>query len=131
MKYTCFYVIPFLMITACTGVEGERYIGAPGSAMWHATASPSTVAAHYGRHCIAYGFRPGSEAFARCLQDETLASRKRADSRINADANRQATDNTRMHKPVAPVATSPLKSRTSCRSYKGSLASHTYCDTSN
>lgn len=66
-------LIAILMLTGCTGVKGERYIGVPGSRAWFATASPETVAAYFGERCAAYGFKPGTPEMAQCIENEAQA----------------------------------------------------------
>lgn len=62
-----------LFLAGCTGVDGERYVGMPGSPAWFATASPDTVAAYFGKRCVAYGFKPGTPEMAQCIENEAQA----------------------------------------------------------
>lgn len=62
-------------ISGCTGVDGEHYLGRPGSPAWFATASSDTIAAYYGKRCSAYGFRPGTDAMAQCIESEAQGRR--------------------------------------------------------
>lgn len=67
------YVAILLVLSGCTGVDGEHYVGAPGSRAWFATASPDTVAAYFGQRCAAYGFKPGTVEMAQCIENEAQA----------------------------------------------------------
>lgn len=63
-------------VAGCTGVEGETYLGRPGSPAWFSTASPATIADHFSRLCAAYGFRPGTPEMASCIQKEAAVRRQ-------------------------------------------------------
>jgi hypothetical protein len=82
----------------CAGTQGETYLGLPGSPAWFATASPQTVAAYYGQRCQGYGFKPGTDAMAQCVQQEALAKRQSnsADWRATVAAQQAAQQQQRM-----------------------------------
>jgi len=63
-------LIVLLALAGCTGVDGERYLGAPGSRAWFATASPDTIADYFGKRCAAYGFKQGTPEMAQCIENE-------------------------------------------------------------
>ena len=66
-----------LFVSGCTGVQGEKYIGLPGSPAWFATAAPETIADYFVRRCRTYGFQPGTVEMAQCVQNEAQATRNR------------------------------------------------------
>lgn len=67
-------LLTLLLLAGCTGVDGEHYVGAPGSRAWFATASPDTIAAYFGKRCAAYGFKPGTPEMAQCIENEAQNS---------------------------------------------------------
>lgn len=97
-------MLPLALIAGCTGVDGEKYIGAQGSPAWFATASPNTVASYFLESCKAYGFQPGTPEMAQCIQTEAGSKRQSnatrgaaiaamnqaniANAQANANANR-------------------------------------------
>ena len=83
------YVLGLVVLTGCTGVNGEKYLGMPGSRAWFATAAPETIAAYFAKQCEAYGFKPGTDAMAQCIQNE--AASKRQTNAIRAAAARPST----------------------------------------
>lgn len=88
----CLFVLP-----ACTGVDGETYMGRPGSPAWFATAHPATIAAYFRAQCEAYGFKPGTDALAQCIENESQNKR-------NANATR-ALAIAQMSQSMQPVPT--------------------------
>jgi hypothetical protein len=61
--------------------------GCQGSPVWLATASPQEIAAAYGPRCQGYGFTPGTDAYAQCIQNEVLQQRQhnqQAEANMNA-----------------------------------------------
>lgn len=43
----------------------------PGSIGWYETATPEEQRAYYETRCAGYGFKPGTDAMANCVADET------------------------------------------------------------
>lgn len=78
--------VALLALAGCTGVDGETYLGRPGSPAWFSTASPATIATHYRQQCVAYGFAPGTPAMSQCIQREVASGRQAAAAR-SASAN--------------------------------------------
>jgi hypothetical protein len=69
-------ILPLVLIAGCTGVDGEKFIGAPGSPAWFSTASPNTVATYFRDRCTAYGFVQGTPEMAQCIQQEAASKRQ-------------------------------------------------------
>jgi hypothetical protein len=80
--------LDWALLAGCTGVNGEKYLGMPGSPAWFATASPQTIAAHFADQCAAYGFQPGTTAMAQCIRQEA-ASKRQSNAIRSAAVNAQ------------------------------------------
>lgn len=78
-----YLVVTAALLTACTGVQGETYLGRPGSPAWFATASPDTIADYFVRRCQTYGFQLGTPEMAQCVQQEAGAARGLAGARMS------------------------------------------------
>lgn len=71
-----------LFIAGCsTGVEGETYMGRPGSPAWFATAGSATIHNYFNERCTGYGFVAGTSDYSRCMQMETMSARQTASAR--------------------------------------------------
>lgn len=90
-----------LLLAGCTGVDGEHYLGRPGSPAWFATASPNTVAAYFRTRCSAYGFKDGTDAMARCVENE--AQSRQSSNAVRSIALMQAAT------AVNPAPTAPSR----------------------
>lgn len=77
-------VLSLLLVTACTGANGDKYVGAPGSPAWFATASMDTKMAYFGQQCAGYGYRQGTPEMAQCIASETRDARSDARARMAA-----------------------------------------------
>ena len=67
-----------VLLTACgTGVNGERYIGRPGSTAWFDTADPETIRAHFEEICSIYGYKPDTIEMNMCVE-RTIVGKKEA-----------------------------------------------------
>lgn len=82
--------LAFMLLAGCQGVDGETYMGVPGSPAWFSTASPNTIAAYFSKRCTAYGFQPGTPEMAQCIQNEAASSRMASAQRSAAIANANA-----------------------------------------
>lgn len=67
-----------------TGVDGETYVGVPGSRAWLDSASPATQRAYFLKRCQVYGHRDGSAEMNRCIQQEARSQRQVAEARAIA-----------------------------------------------
>lgn len=76
-------VLLLVLMAGCTGVDGEQYMGRPGSPAWFATASPNTIAAYFAQSCTAYGFKPGTPEMAQCIQQEAGNKRSTNTAKMN------------------------------------------------
>lgn len=87
-----FVLIGLWALAGCTGVDGEKYLGRPGSPAWFATASPNTQASYFRDRCATYGFKPGTVEMAQCIQAEAGSSRQTAAFRSAMASQATATD---------------------------------------
>lgn len=72
-----YLVLVAIGLAGCTGTQGERFLGRPGSPAWFATAAPETIAAYFVTRCKTYGFTPGTVEMAQCVQQEAGQTRNR------------------------------------------------------
>lgn len=94
-------LVVLLCLGGCTGVDGEHYVGAPGSRAWFATASPDTVAAYFGQRCAAYGFKPGTPEMAQCIENE--ASNRQHNNALRSIAAAQIMAASQPAPPQRPI----------------------------
>lgn len=99
-----------IVLSGCTGTQGETYIGMPGSPAWFKTAAPETIAAYYGDRCAAYGFQRSTPEMANCIQREAMAKQ-------NQNAVRTL---------AAPAYTPPRPTSTTCNRIGDSVYCRSY-----
>lgn len=77
-----------MMLQGCsTNSDGTKTLGMKGSSAWHKFAPIEEKIAYFSPACLAFGFEPGTDAFASCIQREMSDDRALANERSSEISN--------------------------------------------